>query len=94
MHLLHWIAPGSEPPSPWLVFYTLRVLFFLVSFVLGRFYSQPANDRKNFYCCGDRGYVSGDVGALIPQERTGHSRNLLRPHDLDGSVFYFSPVAM
>ncbi|CUS11415.1 unnamed protein product [Tuber aestivum] len=34
MHLLRWIAPGSEPPSPWLVFNTLRILFFLISFVL------------------------------------------------------------
>lgn len=39
MHLLRWIAPGSEPPSPWLVFNTLRVLFFLISFVLGKFVS-------------------------------------------------------
>lgn len=35
MHLMRWIVPGGEPPSPMLVFYTLRILFFLISFVLG-----------------------------------------------------------
>lgn len=35
MHLMRWIVPGDEPPSPMLVFYALRILFFLISFVLG-----------------------------------------------------------
>lgn len=34
MHLVRWIMPGDESPSPMLVFYSLRILFFLISFVL------------------------------------------------------------
>lgn len=34
MQILHWIVPKRDP-NPKLIYYTLRVLFFLLSFVFG-----------------------------------------------------------
>jgi hypothetical protein len=61
MHLVRWIMPGDESPSPILVFYSLRILFFLISFVLGMGVISYLLWREKEWLIVDGGWVGGVI---------------------------------